>query len=216
MTEKENFLLPKTEASIQKIIGIAQCFFIFSRMSLYALYFIYSLVRVFVYKNYFWINVSLSAVAFVLALFYFLNYFSEIEFHPKLELAFKILWRLASLALAVFMFKNLVDFAAGKDIGISERVFAFEIIFTLLCLLGWTLAVLGDVFNMTVPIWTEEILSSFKSDIELVGLANRSLQKAKEAGGRILKKAGPKIAKGVGISTAALALKAFRRYMRGK
>ena len=106
--------------------------------------------------------------------------------------------------------------AAGKDGGTSERVFAFEIIFTVLFLLGWTLAILGDVFNLTVPMWTEQILQSFKSDIEPSGLARRSIKKVEEASGKALKKAGPKIAAGVGASTVALGLAMLKRALRGK
>ena len=207
--DNENFILPQTEATVQKIIGGAQAFFVWARMGLYALYFLWALIRVFVYAEFFKLNLVIAAAAFALALFYFLENLLGVRF-------LKIVWRLASLCMAVFLFKGLLDFAAGKDSGTSERVFAFEIIFTVLFMLGWTLAILGDVFNLTVPMWTEQILQSFKSDIEPKGLARRSIKKVEEASGDALRKAGPKIAAGVGASTVALGLAMLRRALRRK
>lgn len=214
--EKENFILPQTEASLQKIIGGVQVFFVWARMGLYALYFVWALLRVFIYKNFFELNVIIAAAAFALALFYFLENLLEVRFPRAVSVALKIVWRLASLCMAVFLFKGLLDFAAGKDGGTSERVFAFEIVFTVLFLLGWTLAILGVIFNFTVPVWAEQILQSFKSDIEPKGLARRSIKKVEEASGDALRKAGPKIAAGVGASTVALGLAMLKRALRGK
>ena len=204
--DSENYILPKTEEAIQNIISGARAFFLLARFCLYALYFVYALVRVFVYKNYFVLTVSLAAAAFVLALLYFLRYLLGFKFPFAAELALKILWRLASLSLAVFMFKNILDFAAGRDAGTPERVFAFEIIFTLLCLLGWSLALLGDVFNLTVPVWTRQILEGFKSDIEPHALADRSLAKVKEQGKRIIKEQSPKVAFVAAASALAIGI----------
>ena len=197
--DNENFILPQTEATVQKIIGGAQAFFVWARMSLYALYFLWAFIRV-----------------FVSSLFYFLENLLGVRFPKAASVALKIVWRLVSLCMAVFLFKGLLDFAAGKDSGTSERVFAFEIIFTVLFMLGWTLAILGDVFNLTVPMWTEQILQSFKSDIEPKGLARRSIKKVEEASGDALRKAGPKIAAGVGASTVALGLAMLKRALRKK
>lgn len=214
--DNENFILPQTEATVQKIIGGAQAFFVWARMGLYALYFLWALIRVFVYAEFFRLNLVIAAAAFALALFYFLENLLGVRFPKAASVALKIVWRLASLCMAVFLFKGLLDFAAGKDSGTSERVFAFEIIFTVLFMLGWTLAILGDVFNLTVPMWTEQILQSFKSDIEPKGLARRSIKKVEEASGDALRKAGPKIAAGVGASTVALGLAMLKRALRKK
>lgn len=212
----ENFILPQTEASLQKIIGGVQAFFVWSRMGLYALYFVWALCRVFIYRNFLELNAIIAAAAFALALLYFLENLLGVRFSRAASAALKIVWRLASLCMAVFLFKGLLDFAAGKDGGTSERVFAFEIVFTVLFLLGWTLSILGDVFNLTVPVWAEQILQSFKRDIEPSGLARRSIKKVEEASGKVLRKAGPKIAAGVGASTIALGLAMLRRALRGK
>ena len=216
MPEPENFILPKTEAAVQRIVAGAQTFFVFARMGLYALYFLWALCRIFIYKSRWELNAVIAGAAFALALFYFLEYILNVKFSKAASLALKIFWRLASLAMAAFLFKNLLDFAAGKDRGWSERVFAFEIIFTVLFLLGWTLAILGDVFNLTVPVLTREILDSFKSDIEPRGLARRSIKKVEESSGRLIHKSGSKIAAGVGASTVALGLAMLKRALRGK
>lgn len=214
--DNENFILPQTEATVQKIIGGAQAFFVWARMGLYVLYFLWALIRVFVYAEFFRLSIVIATAAFALALFYFLENLLGVRFARAASVALKIVWRLASLCMAVFLFKGLLDFAAGKDSGTSERVFAFEIIFTVLFMLGWTLAILGDVFNLTVPMWTEQILQSFKSDIEPKGLARRSIKKVEEASGDALRKAGPKIAAGVGASTVALGLAMLKRALRKK
>ena len=71
--DNENFILPQTEATVQKIIGGAQAFFVWARMGLYALYFLWALIRVFVYAEFFRLNIVIAAAAFALALFYFLE-----------------------------------------------------------------------------------------------------------------------------------------------
>ena len=108
---RENFILPQTEATVQKIIGGAQAFFVWARMGLYALYFLWALIRVFVYAEFFRLNLVIAAVAFALALFYFLENLLGVRFLKAASVALKIVWRLASLCMAVFLFKGLLDFA---------------------------------------------------------------------------------------------------------
>ena len=84
----------------------------------------------------------------------------------------------------------------------------------MLCGVGVILSIVGDIFNATIPAWTQIVLDSFKSDIEISGLAERSLDQLKEE----LKKDEfkEKIASGAIYAGSSIVRNVFKNIFRNK
>lgn len=168
----KNFVLPKTEKSINLIIEKITRFFDISYICFAGLYGAYTIFRIFFMNHYFVLNVILATVSctiFALALIEFLK---KITLKRIVHIVFEILKRLLCLTVFVLSFKSLFS--------VNNELLPYNVLFTLFCGLGAIISIFGDIFRATIPAWSQIILDSFKSDIELSGLAARSFEQLKE------------------------------------
>ena len=162
----ENYILPKTEDSVNRIINTISKFFETSALGFSFVYVIYTIVRIFIIPNMLILNLLFASFTLLLTGLFFYESLSCKKNREKIKLAFFILRRVVCCAITVVVF---FDIFSG-----TTNLVPCNIIFALFCGFGLFITVLGDIFTAAVPRWAEEILTSFKADIDISGLASRS------------------------------------------
>lgn len=203
----ENYILPKTENSVNRIISTISRFFEISALGFSIVYVIYTIVRIFIIPNMLILNLLFAFFTLFLTSLFFYESFSCKKIGKKIKLTFFILRRAVCCAITVVVFFDIFS-------GITNLV-PCNIIFALFCGFGLFITVLGDIFTATVPRWTEEILTSFKADIDISGLASRSYGHFKESmkKNENIKEEG---VKGVLFAGGTVALSSLRKLIHKK
>ncbi len=193
----ENFILPKTERSVSRIISGITRFFEISSLCYGGVYTGYTVCRIIFMRNYLVQNIFLCAFSCILYGFSLFEFIRGTSVNRFLKFYVGIARRLVCVAITFAVFISLFK--------VYDTLMPWRILFALFCGTGLIMSCIGDVFNATVPGWTEEILGSFKSDIEISGLASRSLVQIKDAvaGNDELKK---KSAEAIAVATGGAVL----------
>lgn len=201
-----NFVLPETEKSLNLIISKIKRSFDISFLCFSGLYAAYTVFRIIFMKEYFVLNIILCAVAWGIFIINALEFFKKIRFNHTLHLVFSILKRVICIFIFIISFINLFSS--------SDKILPYKILFTMFCGVGLIISVIGDIFSATIPVWTQTILTSFKSDIEISGLAERSFDHLKEE----IKKDGikGKLASGAIQAGNSLAQNMIKKFFKGK
>lgn len=167
-----NFILPETEKSLNLIISKIQRFFEIVSVVFSVFYAAYTVCRIIFLEKYLVLNIVLSVIAWGIVVINFLEFFKKIQFAQKLHLVIEIIKRTVIVLIFVLTFISL--FSAYNEL------LPYRVLVTMLCGVGIIISIIGDVFNATIPAWTQIVLDSFKSDIEISGLAERSFDQLKE------------------------------------
>ena len=201
-----NFVLPETEKSLNLIISKIKRSFDISFLCFSGLYAAYTVFRIIFMKEYFVLNIILCAVAWGIFIINALEFFKKIRFNHTLHFVFSILKRVICIFIFIISFINLFSS--------SDKILPYKILFTMFCGVGLIISVIGDIFSATIPVWTQTILTSFKSDIELSGLAERSFDHLKVE----IKKDGIKGKRASGVIQAgnSLAQNMIKKFFKGK
>ena len=200
--ENKNFVLPNTEQTVNTIIsGISKFFVVFANV-FNGIYFAYTIVRFFMWKNFLLLNIILCTVSAIIFVYTLLESFLKITFPKNLNFILQIFKRIVCFAITVVVFAGLFE--------TSTNLLPYKILFCVGCLLGWLITVCGDIFNATIPKWADEIFESFKQDIEMEGLMDRSLSQVKKA---VLdqENVGKKVVKGSVFLGGTFALRMLRK-----
>lgn len=200
---KENYILPKTERSVNRIIMSVSNFFEITSLCFSGVYVIYTVIRIFVMNNMLVLNLMLAGITTVLTGLYFFSVLSKKEINSRIKFVLAILRRLVCCMITGVIFMGLF-----KEI---DSLMPYRILFALFCGIGLFMTIIGDIFNATVPKWANEILTSFKQDIDISGLASRSFGQIKDAVVKndSIKEVGTKGAFFVGVTLALSSLKKF-------
>jgi hypothetical protein len=201
---ENNFVLPETEKTLNLIIAKIKRFFEISALSFSGFYALYTVFRIFLMPQYLVLNIILCIVSwgiFILtALEFFkkekesrkvkpesepvsenekivsqsqtLSYENSAKVKRILNIVFEVLKRLVWILIFILTFVSL--FSSYNEL------LPYKVLFTMFCGVGIILSAAGDIFNATFPAWTQMVLNSFKSDIEISGLAERSMKQLKE------------------------------------
>lgn len=228
-TNCSNFILPKTEESLCKIIQAISSFFDAERFVLICVNFLYALIRLFCYRHFVILNVSLSVLLGATAVLSLLDLRKIVKLKSWLKLVLNLCRRVLSLTVVVLnmwsIFLLCGILSAGADIVPSySGAFAqssagfliFSIIFSVICLIGIIFSILGDIFNATIPVWTNILLDSFKQDINITQLAVRSISEIKQAVNQNSSFITESAVKATAIGAAGLGLRALRKAIHSK
>lgn len=204
--EKENFLLPKTENSVNRIIKSISKFFEITSLSFSVIYVVYTVARIFLMRNMIILNILFAVLTVVLTGMYFLESFSKMNINSRIKLILTISRRLVCCIITGVVFLSLFQ---------ETDLMPYRILFALFCGIGLFMTIIGDLFNATIPKWTNEILSSFKEDIDISGLTARSFGQFKEAMAKNenLKEEG---IKGALFASGTMALGSLRKLIHRK
>lgn len=204
--EKENFLLPKTENSVNRIIKSISKFFEITSLSFSVIYVVYTVARIFLMRNMIILNILFAVLTVVLTGMYFLESFSKMNINSRIKLILTISRRLVCCIITVVVFLSLFQ---------ETDLMPYRILFALFCGIGLFMTIIGDLFNATIPKWANEILSSFKEDIDISGLTARSFGQFKEAMAKNenLKEEG---IKGALFASGTMALGSLRKLIHRK
>ena len=204
--EKENFLLPKTENSVNRIIKSISKFFEITSLSFSVIYVVYTVARIFLMGNMIILNIFFAGLTVVLTGMYFLESFSKMNIISRIKLILTISRRLVCCIITGVVFLSLFQ---------ETDLMPYRILFALFCGIGLFMTIIGDLFNATIPKWTNEILSSFKEDIDISGLTARSFGQFKEAMAKNenLKEEG---IKGALFASGTMALGSLRKLIHRK
>ncbi len=201
-----NFVLPETEKSLNLIISKIKLFFEIISLCFTGFYAAYTVFRIFFMPDYLIPNIMLSVISWTIFTLTLLEFLKKIHFRHTVHLVFEICKRTVCVIIFILVFISL--FSARNEI------LPYKILFAMFCGAGIILSFIGDIFNATVPAWTQTVLDSFKSDIEISGLAERSLDQLKEE----LKKDEfkEKLTAGAISAGSSLVKNAFRNIFRRK
>lgn len=204
--EKENFLLPKTENSVNRIIKSISKFFEITSLSFSVIYVVYTVARIFLMGNMIILNILFAVLTVVLTGMYFLESFSKMNINSRIKLILTISRRLVCCIITGVVFLSLFQ---------ETDLMPYRILFALFCGIGLFMTIIGDLFNATIPKWANEILSSFKKDIDISGLTARSFGQFKEAMAKNenLKEEG---IKGALFASGTMALGSLRKLIHRK
>lgn len=204
--EKENFLLPKTENSVNRIIKNISKFFEITSLSFSVIYVVYTVARIFLMRNMIILNILFAVLTVVLTGMYFLESFSKMNINSRIKLILTISRRLVCCIITGVVFLSLFQ---------ETDLMPYRILFALFCGIGLFMTIIGDLFNATIPKWANEILSSFKEDIDISGLTARSFGQFKEAMAKNenLKEQG---IKGALFASGTMALGSLRKLIHRK
>lgn len=204
--EKENFLLPKTENSVNRIIKSISKFFEITSLSFSVIYVVYTVARIFLMRNMIILNILFAVLTVVLTGMYFLESFSKMNINSRIKLILTISRRLVCCIITGVVFLSLFQ---------ETDLMPYRILFALFCGIGLFMTIIGDLFNATIPKWANEILSSFKEDIDISGLTARSFGQFKEAMAKNenLKEEG---IKGALFASGTMALGSLRKLIHRK
>lgn len=202
----KNFVLPETEKSLNMIIAKITRFFDISSVCISGFYAAYTIFRIFFMPNFFILNLILSVVSWAIFVLVLLEFFKKIHFNHIFHLIFEITRRVIISLIFVIVFISL--FSSFNEL------LPYKVLFTMFCGVGLIISIMGDIFNATIPAWTKTVLDSFKSDIELSGLAERSLDQLKEE----LKKDDfkEKIATGAIYAGSSIVRNVFKNIFKGR
>ena len=203
---KENFLLPKTENSINRIIKYVSNFFEMTSLVFSVIYVVYTVARIFLMKNMIILNIFFAGLTVVLTGIYVLESFSKMNINSRIKLILTISRRLVCCIITGVVFLSLFQ---------ETDLMPYRILFALFCGIGLFMTIIGDLFNATIPKWANEILSSFKEDIDISGLTARSFGQFKEAMAKNenLKEEG---IKGALFASGTMALGSLRKLIHRK
>ena len=201
-----NFVLPETEKSLNLIIDKIKRFFDISSLCFTGFYALYTIFRIILLSKYLIPNIVLSVISWTIFTITILEFFNKIHFNKTVHLIFEILKRITCIFIFVLVFISL--FASFNEL------LPYKILFVMFCGVGVILSVIGDIFNATFPAWTQIVLDSFKSDIEISGLAARSLDQFKEE----LKKDEfkEKLASGAIYAGSSIVRNVFKNFFKNK
>lgn len=204
--EKENFLLPKTENSVNRIIKSISKFFEITSLSFSVIYVVYTVARIFLMRNMIILNILFAVLTVVLTGMYFLESFSKMNINSRIKLILTISRRLVCCIITGVVFLSLFQ---------ETDLMPYRILFALFCGIALFMTIIGDLFNATIPKWANEILSSFKEDIDISGLTARSFGQFKEAMAKNenLKEEG---IKGALFASGTMALGSLRKLIHRK
>lgn len=204
--ENENFLLPKTENSVNRIIKSISKFFELTSLSFSVIYVVYTVARIFLMRNMIILNILFAVLTVVLTGMYFLESFSKMNINSRIKLILTISRRLVCCIITGVVFLSLFQ---------ETDLMPYRILFALFCGIGLFMTIIGDLFNATIPKWANEILSSFKEDIDISGLTARSFGQFKEAMAKNenLKEEG---IKGALFASGTMALGSLRKLIHRK
>lgn len=204
--EKENFLLPKTENTVNRIIKSISKFFEITSLSFSVIYVVYTVARIFLMRNMIILNILFAVLTVVLTGMYFLESFSKMNINSRIKLILTISRRLVCCIITGVVFLSLFQ---------ETDLMPYRILFALFCGIGLFMTIIGDLFNATIPKWANEILSSFKEDIDISGLTARSFGQFKEAMAKNenLKEEG---IKGALFASGTMALGSLRKLIHRK
>ena len=170
---KENFLLPKTENSINRIIKNVSNFFEITSLVFSFIYVVYTVVRIFLMEKMIILNIFFAGLTVVLTGIYVLESFSKMKINSRVKRILTISRRLVCCIITGVVFLSLFQE--------TDILMPYRILFALFCGIGLFMTIIGDLFNATIPKWANEILSSFKEDIDISGLTARSFGQFKDA-----------------------------------
>ncbi|MCQ2610596.1 MAG: hypothetical protein MJ169_02505 [Treponema sp.] len=205
-TSEPNFILPKTEYTVKKIISSVSSFFERTEIAFSGIYIVYTVLRVLFMEKFFLLNCVLLAIAvttFAMEIFRKIFNWSKYNVFNKCLLVVR---RVVCLFITVIVFLSLFDS--------TKILHAYEVIFAVIGALCFIMCILGDVFNATIPVWADEVLDSFKKDIEVKGLVSRSINQIKVAADQdevFTKKAVQTVTFGSGL----LLFKGLRKLIHG-
>lgn len=167
-----NFVLPETEKSLNLIISKISRFFDISSVCFSGYYAVYTIFRFIFIPQYLFLNVCLAVISWSIFLIALLEFIKKIRFNHTIHLIFEILKRIVCLLIFVLIFISLFTS--------MNEMLPYKVLFTMFSGIGIIISIAGDIFNATIPKWTQTVLNSFKSDIEISGLTERSLDQFKE------------------------------------
>lgn len=152
------------------------------------------------------LNIFFAGLTVVLTGMYFLESFSKMNIISRIKLILTISRRLVCCIITGVVFLSLFQ---------ETDLMPYRILFALFCGIGLFMTIIGDLFNATIPKWTNEILSSFKEDIDISGLTARSFGQFKEAMAKNenLKEEG---IKGALFASGTMALGSLRKLIHRK
>lgn len=168
----KNFVLPETEKALSLIIKKIKCFFDICSVCFSGFYAICTLLSVFFVDKWLIPKIILSAITCIIFIISLLEFFKKNTFNRLIHLFFGSIKRIISILIFILVFIN--TFSSFDDF------LPYKVLFTLFCGVGLIISLVGDIFNVTFPVWTKTVLDSFKTDIELSGLAARSIEQFKE------------------------------------
>lgn len=199
---KENFLLPKTENSINRIIKNVSNFFEITSLIFSFIYVVYTVVRIFLMEKMIILNIFFAGLTVFLTGIYVLESFSKMKINSRVKRILTISRRLVCCIITGVVFLSLFQE--------TDILMPYRILFALFCGIGLFMTIIGDLFNATIPKWANEILSSFKEDIDISGLTARSFGQFKDAIAKNenLKEEG---IKGTLFASGTMALRSLRK-----
>ena len=157
-------------------------------------------------RNMIILNILFAVLTVVLTGMYFLESFSKMNINSRIKLILTISRRLVCCIITGVVFLSLFQ---------ETDLMPYRILFALFCGIGLFMTIIGDLFNATIPKWANEILSSFKEDIDISGLTARSFGQFKEAMAKNenLKEEG---IKGALFASGTMALGSLRKLIHRK
>ena len=148
------------------------------------------------------LNIFFAGLTVVLTGIYVLESFSKMKINSRVKRILTISRRLVCCIITGVVFLSLFQE--------TDILMPYRILFALFCGIGLFMTIIGDLFNATIPKWANEILSSFKEDIDISGLTARSFGQFKDAIAKNenLKEEG---IKGTLFASGTMALRSIRK-----
>ena len=183
-TDDANFILPKTEQTVSRILETLCSFFATVTICTQGLYAAYLVGRLIFSRELFVLRLMLCVIA---AAAFALSVYQKCAKRKLGAVPARILYVLGLVVRFVMLASIFYGIVIAPD-----RYSAWNIIAVMLMIPAWFLSAGGAVFCAVVPRWTEQLVASFKADIELRGLAGRSLEQAGKAAKEALFESGGK------------------------
>ena len=202
----DNFVLPETEKALNLIISKIKRSFEVSSLCFSGFYAVYTVFRMIFKPNYLIPNIILSVVSWAIFVMTLVEFIRKIHFKRALHLTFGFIRRAVCIFIFLLVFISL--FSSYNE------MLPYKVLITMFCGVGLIISIIGDIFNATIPVWIQLVLNAFKADIEISGLAERSLDQLKAE----LKKDGfkKKLTSGAIQTGGSIIRNAFKNIFKGK
>jgi len=178
----QNYLLPKTEQSINRLLDDLHHLVEGLLIALYTVFFVYSAYRL-AFKhispviNSIYLFITAISIGFCIAE---LAHAKAVS--PSLQTALKVFRRLIRLVILMdamwTVFTQVQGFrASGVELGIDTGI---SIVYAIFSIILYVLVVVGDAVSTLCQRYINDLLQSFTEDIQLDGLTSRGIAQVQQ------------------------------------
>ncbi len=179
----QNYLLPKTEQSINRLLDDMHTLVQGLMIALYTVFFVYSAYRLAFNHtapvlNGIYLFITAISIGFCIVELTHSNAVS-----PSLRAVLKVTRRLVRLVILMdamwTVFSQVQGFrAAGMEIAFDTGI---SIVYALFSIILYVLVVVGDAVSSLCQRYINDLLKSFTEDIQLEGLTSRGISQVQQA-----------------------------------